>query len=405
MDRHNAQQSAVAKVPSDRPIDSTAGVKLPPRTAKQRARAGSMTAAQQSRLLAAFGEDRPVIESFLAWLRVEAGLSPNTSAAYLRDLSDLKGYLVGELPTARTRLAEATARELSDHLAWLKTRGTTDATKARTGDRLAASSVVRHLATIKVFYRFLVGRGVIAKSPADAIERPTRWKRLPTVLSPNQAKRLIDFGRGATKRPAAERTGRVDSAESPAAGSKHGADDRGSAVEDALNQRDRVLLDLLYSCGVRASEAAGIRAEDIKPELGVVLVTGKGNKQRVVPIGKPALAAAMEFVAVHRKVLLAGRPDHGSLLLSRTGRALERVAVWQIVKRHGRASGNEKVYPHALRHSFATHLLAGGADLRSVQEMLGHSDITTTQIYTHVDRTRLKQVIDTHHPRERRKTK
>lgn len=380
-------------------------VKLPSRTAKQRARAGSMTAAQQARLLAGFGEDRGQIEAFLAWLRVEAGLSPNTLAAYLRDLSDLKGYLTTELPAARTRLAEATARELTEHLSWLKTRGTTDATKARTGDRLAGSSVARHLATIKVFYRFLVGREVIAKSPADAIERPMRWRRLPTVLTPNQAKRLIDFGRGETSKPEPERPGRGKGGRADRTPSEEPTDERGRAVEEALSQRDRVLLDLLYSCGVRASEAAGIRAEDIKPELGIVLVTGKGNKQRVVPIGKPALAAAMEFVAVHRKVLLAGRPDHGSLLLSRTGRALERVAVWQIVKRHGRASGNEKVYPHALRHSFATHLLAGGADLRSVQEMLGHSDITTTQIYTHVDRTRLKQVVDTHHPRERRKTR
>ncbi len=367
-------------------------------------RAGvAMSAAQLGRLLQNFGEDRAIIEAFVAWLRVEAGLSGNTVAAYLRDLAALHTYLTAHAERPVQRLADATARDLSDHLAWLKTRGEVEATKARKGTRLAGSSVIRHLATMKVFYRFLVQRELLKKSPADAIERPMRWRRVPNVLSPNQAKKLIDSSRvmpGAGETKARPRSSTKADSD---AGSDMSQEHQAGAVSLALHQRDRVLLDLLYSCGVRASEAATVRTDDIKPELGIVIVIGKGNKQRIVPIGKPALESAKVYVEQHRRALLGPRTDPGTLLLSRSGQALERVAIWQIVKRHGRASGNDKVYPHALRHSFATHLLAGGADLRSVQEMLGHSDIATTEIYTHVDRSRLKEVIESHHPRERKK--
>ena len=359
-----------------------------------------MSVAQLGRLLQAFGEDRTIIEAFVAWLRVEAGLSGNTVAAYLRDLAQLNLYLTVHAERKVLRLADAAPRDLSDHLAWLKTRGDVEATKARKGTRLAGSSVIRHLATMKVFYRFLVERELLTKSPADAIERPMRWRRLPNVLSPNQAKKLIDSSRMMPEKAGNTLLPKKSANAGSDAGSDLGADHKAGAIALALHQRDRVLLDLLYSCGVRASEAATVRTDDIKPELGIVIVIGKGNKQRIVPIGKPALESAKVYVAQHRRALLGPRPDPGTLLLSRSGQALERVAIWQIVKRHGRASGNDKVYPHALRHSFATHLLAGGADLRSVQEMLGHSDIATTEIYTHVDRSRLKEVIDKHHPRE-----
>jgi integrase/recombinase XerD len=168
-----------------------------------------------------------------------------------------------------------------------------------------------------------------------------------------------------------------------------------------LWQRDRALVELMYAGGMRASEVAGIKPDDFKETLAVVMVTGKGSKQRLVPIGKPAIEALNEYVKELRPTLLRfddGR-DEGCLLLSNTGRPLERVAVWQIIRKLAKNAELGEVHPHTLRHSFATHMLAGGADLRVVQELLGHSDIGTTQIYTHIDRSQLKAVITKYHPR------
>ena len=168
-----------------------------------------------------------------------------------------------------------------------------------------------------------------------------------------------------------------------------------------LWQRDRALVELMYAGGMRASEVAGVKPDDFKETLAVVMVTGKGNKQRLVPIGKPAIEAIKHYVEELRPTLLRfddGR-DEGRLLLSNTGRPLERVAIWQIIRKLARNADLGEVHPHTLRHSFATHMLAGGADLRVVQELLGHSDIGTTQIYTHIDHSQLKAVITKYHPR------
>jgi integrase/recombinase XerD len=168
-----------------------------------------------------------------------------------------------------------------------------------------------------------------------------------------------------------------------------------------LWKRDRALVELMYAGGMRASEVAGIKPDDFKETLGVVMVTGKGNKQRLVPVGKPAIEAINQYSNELRPTLLRfedGR-DEGRLLLSNTGRPLERVAVWQIIRKLAKNAELGEVHPHTLRHSFATHMLAGGADLRVVQELLGHSDIGTTQIYTHVDRSQLKAVVAKYHPR------
>lgn len=315
-----------------------------------------------------------LVRSFLTFARVECGLAANSVEAYGRDLRDLVCDLAA---SGRTRLAEVSARDLSNHLAALR------------GERnMAASSVVRHLATIRVFFRWAESTGELPtdpdgrpQNPADALDRPTRWRKLPGVLTPAQVRALL------------------------AAPAKTAAMENGDgAARLPLHLRDRALLELMYACGLRASEVAGLRVRDVHEALGVVMAHGKGNKQRLVPIGKPAQAAVGEYLRECRPRLVR-QPDamesrgDGRLLLSRTGRPLERVAVWQIVKRCAVAAGIPGVHPHMLRHSFATHLLMGGADLRVVQELLGHADVGTTQIYTHVDSKRLRDVQRRFHPR------
>jgi integrase/recombinase XerD len=169
--------------------------------------------------------------------------------------------------------------------------------------------------------------------------------------------------------------------------------------EQPLYNRDVAILELLYGAGLRASELASLTQDRLRFDLGVVGVTGKGQKDRLVPVGKPAMAAIEHYLDELRPSLAKAEKPTDAVFLSRTGAAIDRVVVWQIVNRHAKAAGLSHVHPHMLRHSFATDLLAGGADLRVVQELLGHSNVQTTQIYTHVDRSRLKQVIQKHHPR------
>ncbi len=363
------------------------------------------------------GPFEPLRTRFLTFLRVECGLLPNTLAAYDRDLRDLFGDLArAGVPSP----GGITPRLLTQHLARLKSdRG------------LAASSAIRHLATVRVFCRWLAAEGLIEENPAEVLDRPTRWKKLPDVLSGKQIKVMLEEGIEASRHRGIQRNG-------------HGVARNGNGrprPEEVLQLRDRALLELMYASGLRASEAAGLARTDYLPELGAVRVNGKGNKQRLVPVGKPARSAIERYLGECRPILASDaeaeealrrspgslgprcpstqgakgseasktqprRPrhercarDHNRLFLSRSGRPLERVAIWQIVKRIASAAGLKGVHPHMLRHSFATHLLAGGADLRVVQELLGHADIATTQIYTHVDRSRLKSVHRKHHPR------
>jgi integrase/recombinase XerD len=300
-----------------------------------------------------------VRQKFLAYLRVECGLARRSVEAYERDCRELFLSL-----SARgiTTPGAITPRDLAAHLSGLKT--------AR---QMAASSVIRHLATVKVLCRWMQSSGYIRDNPADLLERPHRWKRLPGVLSPKQLKALLE-----------------------APGPGPDADGEGPP----LWMRDRAMLELMYASGLRASEVGAVGLNDLDEKTGIIRVTGKGNKQRLVPVGQPALAAIRRYLAECRPRLAKdGRADRGRLILSARGRPLERVAVWQIVKRHAAAAGLAGVHPHLLRHSFATHLLSGGADLRVVQELLGHADIATTQIYTHVDASRLRDVHRRFHPR------
>lgn len=304
------------------------------------------------------------LDAFLLFVRVECGMSANTLDAYRRDVRDL--FLdLGDSGVHDPSVVRP--HHLADHLGKLK------------NDReMQTSSVARHLATIKVLFRWLHANGKIEKNPADWLDQPTRWKRLPGVLSPRQVRQIIEAPRPPEPSEAVD----------------------GDPPPLPLWLRDRAMLELMYACGLRASEVGAVCTHHIHPRLGTVLVNGKGGKQRLVPMGKPAADAIDRYLDECRPTLArADGRDQGRLLLSRTGRPLERVAVWQIVKKHACAAGLKDVHPHTLRHSFATHLLIGGADLRVVQELLGHADIGTTQIYTHVDKSRLKSVHQKFHPR------
>lgn len=300
---------------------------------------------------------------FINYLRIECGLLPATIEAYARDLE----HLMIELNEQDISAPAATTPEaLIGHVRTMSSeRG------------YNASTISRHLATIKVFFRWMLATGQIDDNPADYLDQPTKWKRLPGVLTPSQVRKLLE----APQAP-----------EKPTKGMP------------PLWMRDRAILELMYASGLRASEVGQIGLIDIMEKIGVVRVLGKGDKQRLVPMGKPAQRALERYLKECRPMLItaeraAERRDKGKLFLSRTGKPIERVRVWQIVKHWAKRAGLPKTYPHMLRHSFATHLLAGGADLRIVQELLGHSDITTTQIYTHVDRSSLHKTVRTLHPR------
>jgi len=298
------------------------------------------------------GSFDPPVREFLSYCRIECGFAPLTLSAYAGDLRELAAWLAARHITSWRGL---TFKLITEHLRDLDARG------------LAISSIARHVATIRVFCRFAHANQLIPTNPAEQMTQPSGWRNLPGVLSAEQMVLLLQAPR----------------------------------ADDALYQRDAAMMELLYAGGLRASEVAGLDCDRVHMDLGVVRVMGKGNKERIVPIGKPALAAVDRYLKEQRPLLLReGRPTQ-RLLLSRTGAPITRIIVWQIITKHARRAGLRHVHPHMLRHSFATHLLAGGADLRVVQELLGHSNIKTTQIYTHVDHTRLKSVIDKFHPHGR----
>lgn len=307
----------------------------------------------------------PQVRAFLAYLRVECGLSENTLAAYARDLRDLAADLDS---WGVSSFADAAAKDVVRHLSAL-----------RSAKGMSAASIARHLVSIRLLFRFLRSRGEIESDPTEALDRPSQWQRLPGVLTPANLRALL----------AAPELAAALALTTPAA-------DQGPP----LWIRDKAILEFMYGCGLRASEIGLLALDDVQPTLRTVLVNGKGGRQRLVPFGRPAQASLERYLARCRPMLL--RPDgrdRGRLFLSRTGRPVERVAVWQIIRRYAALAGLRGVHPHVLRHTFATHLLSGGADLRVVQELLGHSSITTTQVYTRVDAPRLKEIHRRYHPR------
>lgn len=291
------------------------------------------------------------VRDFLTYCKVECGFAPATLAAYAGDIRDL---WVDLAQMACTSWEDLTHQIITEHL-----------TNLRDQRGLELSTIARHVATIRVFCRFTHTAGTIEDNPAEWLEQPETWQKLPTVMHDEQVKQLL-----AAPQPS-----------------------------DALYLRDVALLELLYAGGLRASELADMDNRAIHFELGVCRIMGKGNKERLVPIGRPALRAVQRYLDELRPDLEKPGISGERIFLSRTGQPITRVVVWQVVKRHAKRAGLKDIHPHTLRHSFATQMLAGGADLRVVQELLGHSNINTTQIYTHVDRSRLKDVVSRFHPR------
>jgi integrase/recombinase XerD len=293
--------------------------------------------------------DHPWIESFIGYLRSECHGAENTALAYRRDLRRFMRWLAGR------GIPALSVQDLADYAAWLHT------------EELAPASIARHLISLKVFFRYLQLEGVLADNLVELLGSPKLWSRIPQVLSPEAIDRLF---------------------ESPQEGEPHW-------------RRDRALLELLYATGCRASEISHLKQQDAHLEEGFCLCHGKGDKQRMVPLNRRAADAVRGYQQHERpRLAAAAQTPPPWLLLSQRGRRLRRERVWELVKRYAlRIGASPQVSPHTLRHSFATHLLAGGADLRQVQEMLGHASIHTTQIYTHVEPTRLKAVHKKFHPR------
>ena len=290
-----------------------------------------------------------VVRTFLSYLRVEKGLSDNTIQSYRRDMLKFVEFLdKRNLDTAKIRRTDVV-----EFMASLYKR------------RLDSRSVARHLVTIRHFFRFALLEGFVKEDPAATIESPKFRQSLPYFLSLDEVERLL------------------------------AQPDASSAV----GLRDKAIIELMYSTGIRVSELTGIRVGDLQMEAGCLRCIGKGNKERLVPVGKKALGVVEAYLKKSRPELLKDGTS-SQLFLNQRGRPMDRVTIWKIMGRYGRKAQLRKpLKPHTLRHSFATHLLDRGADLRSVQMMLGHSDISTTQIYTHVVEERLKQVYKAHHPR------
>lgn len=289
------------------------------------------------------------IDRFLSHLAVERGLSANTVAAYSRDLQEIKGFLRGEGVSNWDELRR-------EHVsAYLK----------KVGRTLSERSRARRLAALRSFCKHLLVLGVLRENPAARVTFPKSRLSLPKVLSWGEVEALL-------KQPVNSRL---------------------------LGQRDRAMLELLYATGLRVSELTDLQLRQLHLETGYLVVLGKGGKERLVPLGEWAAAALKVYLEEARPLLLKGRPAQ-EIFVNHHGRNLSRQGVWKIIKQHALQAGiRQNITPHMLRHSFATHLLEHGADLRSLQAMLGHADISTTQIYTHVARTRLKEIHQKYHPR------
>jgi integrase/recombinase XerD len=288
-------------------------------------------------------------EAFFEYLTGECRLAANTIAAYRRDIRRFQTWLAGRAVRALT------IADFSDFVAWLHAQ------------QLAPASVARHIVALRMYLRYLQLEGILTENLAELLGSQKLWQRIPQVLSPTMVTRFLD---------APHRS-------------------------DTYWRRDRALVELLYATGCRVSEVSNLAMPDVHLDERYCKCLGKGSKQRLVPLGKRAVAAIQEYLDQERGELAAhARTSPAWLLLSRRGQRLRREAIWELVKKYAARAGlPASISPHTLRHSFATHLLGGGADLRHVQELLGHASIATTQIYTHVEQSRLKRVHNQFHPR------
>lgn len=293
---------------------------------------------------------RELIDTFLNYLSVERGLASNTIIAYREDLNNYLGFIEKSHIEALSKISK---------------ENITSFMLSQRDSGIAPNSVARRLAAIRMFHRFLARERILKVDPSTLIDSPKLWKRVPDTLTVNEVEALIAQPN----------------------------------VHDTQGTRDRAILETLYATGMRVSEAVNLKKDNINLDIGFLRCIGKGNKERIIPLGKKAIASIKRYLQVSRPKFLK---DKGCefLFVSRSGKKISRQSFWKIIKKYAKLARIKKpIKPHTLRHSFATHLLEHGADLRSVQEMLGHSDISTTQIYTHINKDRLKSVHKQFHPR------
>lgn len=293
---------------------------------------------------------KELIDAFLDYLSVERGLSSNTICSYRDDLNFYTDFLSSRHIDA---LSKVNKNDVTNFMFSQKDKG------------LSANSIARRLAAIRMFHRFLAKERIIKSDPTNLIDTPKLWKKIPDTLSFNEIEALL---------------AQPD-------------------IRDKQGIRDRAILEVLYATGMRVSEAVNLKLNDVNLDIGFLRCIGKGNKERIIPLGKKAIVAIRRYREASRPHLLKNK-EAETLFLNRFGKKISRQSLWKLIKRYARNAGIKKpIRPHILRHSFATHLLEGGADLRSVQELLGHSNISTTQIYTHINKERLKSVHRMFHPR------
>ena len=290
------------------------------------------------------------IDEFMNYISVERGLAKNTLLAYRRDLTKYIDYLSQK----GVKTSPHVSREhVSDFMFDLKKHD------------MSAVTICRNLAAVKMFHRFLVRENLAKEDPTTLVDTPKLWKRIPSVLTQKEIESMIAAASG----------------------------------KKAQQVRDQAILEIFYASGLRVSELADLKTTSINYEVGFVRAVGKGSKERIIPLGKKAREAVQRYLLRARPQLLKNQTND-VLFLSRLGKKISRQSLWAVIKFYARKANIKKtIKPHTLRHTFATHLLEHGADLRSVQEMLGHADISTTQIYTHVDKERLKSVHKQFHPR------
>ena len=293
---------------------------------------------------------KELIDTFLNYLSVERGLSNNTILAYREDLNAYLDFMSDKRIDA---LSKINREDITNFMMNQKGRG------------ISANSVARRLAAIRMFHRFLAREKILRSDPTNLIDSPKLWKKIPDTLTLNEIDSLI---------------AQPD-------------------IRDKQGIRDRAILETLYATGMRVSEAVNLKLDNVNLDIGFLRCIGKGNKERVIPLGKKAITSIKRYLEVSRPRFLKSKASE-FLFISRFGKKISRQSFWKLIKRYAQEARIKKpIRPHILRHSFATHLLERGADLRSVQEMLGHSNISTTQIYTHINRDRLKSIHKQFHPR------
>lgn len=312
-------------------------------------RAGKRVVRDAQPASASARQSEPIgVARFLDYCRSECHLADNTVQSYARDLARFERWRHGR------NVPELTVSDLADFMGWLGDQG------------LAPATIARSIVSLRMYFKYLQLEGLLQENRAELLGSQKLWQRIPEVVSPSAIDRFL---RAPTKR-------------------------------DPLFLRDRALLETLYASGCRVSEVATLKLPELNLDQGFAKVRGKGSKQRITPLGEQAVEALQQYLEQLRPQLVKTQQTSQQVFVSRTGKPLRREAIWELVKKYAKVAGiPASVSPHSFRHSFATHMLAGGADLRQVQEMLGHASIATTQIYTHVDQSRLKKVHDQFHPR------